>query len=398
LKREKGANDLSPWERLFLFVAAIPFIYYSIALYSSWRFFRIARLRRAPSDHFTPPVSNLKPVRGLDPETYQNFASYCRQDYPEYEVLFCTGGPADPAVPVIRKLMADFPACRIRLIFSDGHTAVNDKVAKLRRLVEEAKYEIVVINDADVRVEPGYLRSVVAPLENPNIGAVTCMYLSTRETNLIERLQTIGMLSDFYPGLLVAWQLDGVKFALGQTIVTTRARIRNFGGYESLENRPADDLLVGRLVAEQGCEVVLLPYAVNTVPDFGSLQGFWDKRTRWMIVMRHMRPWGHVGLIFTFGLAWSLAAIAVRPTLMVAAGYLGAYAVFRCATTYLVGVRGLKQPGLWKKMPLIPLWDATASAIWLASFFRRSVRWRGVQYHIRDGKLILAPSSARRTL
>lgn len=388
---------MTPWESVFLFVAAIPFIYYSIALYSSWRFFRVADLRRALNDRFAPPVSNLKPVRGLDPETYQNFASYCRQDYPEYEVIFCTGGPDDPAVPVIRKLMEDFPACRIRLIFSDGHTAANDKVAKLRRLVEEAKYEILVINDADVRVEPGYLRSVVAPLENPNIGAVTCMYVSTQETNLIERLQTIGMISDFYPGLLVAWQLDGVKFALGQTIVTTRSRIRNFGGYEILENRPADDLLVGRLVAEQGCEVVLLPYAVNTVPDFESLHGFWDKRTRWMTVMRCMRPWGHVGLIFTFGLPWSLAAIAVRPEVAVAVAYLGAYAAFRCAMTYLVGVRGLKQTGLWKRMLLIPLWDATAFAIWLASFFRRSVRWRGVQYHIRDGKLILAHSSARRT-
>ena len=388
---------MSPLERVFLFVAAIPFIYYSIALYSSGRFFRMPGLRRTHNDRFTPPVSNLKPVRGSDPEMYENFASYCRQDYPEYEVIFCTGGPDDAAVPVIQKLMVDFPACRIRLLFSDGHTAVNDKVAKLRRLIEEASYEIVVINDADVRVEPGYLRSVVAPLENPKTGAVTCMYVSTREMNLVERLQTIGMLSDFYPGLLVAWQLDGVKFALGQTIVTTRSRIRNFGGYESLENRPADDLLVGRLIAEQGCEVVLLPYAVNAVPDFESLRGFWDKRTRWMTVMRHMRPWGHVGLIFTFGLVWSLAAIAAHPTIMVAAAYLGVYAMFRCAMTYVVGVRGLKQSGLWKKMLLIPLWDATAFAIWLASFFRRSVRWRGVQYRIRDGKLILATSSARRT-
>jgi ceramide glucosyltransferase len=382
---------------LFLFLAAIPCIYYSIALFSCWRFFHVSARREQHDRRFTPALSILKPVRGLDPDTYENFASHCRQDYPEYELIFCTGGPDDPSVPVIEKLKADFPDRSIRLIFSDGHTAINDKVAKLRRLMEEAKYEVLVMNDADVRVTPDYLRSVVAPLENENVGAVTCVYVSTQETNLADHLQTVGMISDFYPGIFVAWQLDGVKFALGPTIVTTRTRIRNFGGFESLESRPADDLLVGRLVAEQGYEVVLLPYAVGMVEDFNSLRALWNKRVRWMTVMRHMRPWGHLGLIFTFGLPWSLAAIAVDPTAAVAAAFLGTYAAFRLAITWLVGAHGLKQR-VWKNMPLVPVWDAIGFAVWIASFFRRSVLWRGVQYHIRDGKLVLAPSSARRPL
>ncbi len=121
-------------------------------------------------------------------------------------------------------------------------------------------------------------------------------------------------LSDFYPGILVAWQLDGVKFALGPTIATTRSRLRAFGGYEAIENRPADDLLVGRLIAEQGCEVVLLPYAISTVPDYQSLKELFYKRLRWITVMRHMRPWGHIGLIFTLGLPWALLAVALLPT------------------------------------------------------------------------------------
>lgn len=385
---------MNPSVRIVLFLAAIPFIYYSIALFSCWRFFRTAARRPQHNRRFAPALSILKPVRGLDPETYENFASHCRQDYPEYELIFCTGSPDDPAVPVIQQLMADFPERSIRLIFSDGHNAVNDKVAKLRRLMEEARYEVLVMNDADVRVEPNYLRTVVAPLENENVGAVTCLYVSTAESNLAEHLQTVGMVSDFYPGIFVAWQLDGVKFALGPTVVTTRTRIRNFGGFESLENRPADDLLVGRLVAEQGYEVVLLSYAIQAVPDFDSLRALWNKRVRWMTVMRHMRPWGHLGLIFTFGLPWALVAIALAPTAAVIAAYLGIYATFRFAITYIVGVRGLKQPGTWKDMALIPVWDAVGFAVWFASFFRRSVLWRGVQYHIRDGKLVLAPSSA----
>jgi ceramide glucosyltransferase len=197
------------------------------------------------------------------------------------------------------------------------------------------------------------------------------------------------MISDFYPGILVARQLDGIKFALGQTIVTTRTRLEGFGGYEAIENKPADDLLVGRLIAEQGYEVELLPYAVETVPDYDSLRDLFVKRLRWMTVMRHMRPWGHLGLVFTQGLPWSIAVAATQSP-AVGLAYLGTYAGFRLLTTWLIGVWGLKQAGLWKKMPLIVVWDATAFVIWLLTFGRRSIRWRNVDYRIRDGMLVPA--------
>jgi hypothetical protein len=246
---------------LFLILAATPFIYYLLVLYSSWRFFWRSEGQLSANSDFTPPVSNLKPVRGLDPEAYENFASYCRQDYPDYELIFCVSDENDGSVPVLEKLMRDFPERRIRVLYGSGRNAINDKVAKLVRMVNEAQNEVIVINDSDVRVEPNYFRTVVAPLRNPNVGGVTCLYVSTHDKTVTQHLQSIGMISDFYPGILVARQLDGIKFALGQTIVTTRARIASFGGYEAIENRPADDLLVGRLIAEQGCEVELLPYA-----------------------------------------------------------------------------------------------------------------------------------------
>jgi len=291
-------------------------------------------------------------------------------------------------VPVVQKLMRDFPQTRIRLIFCAYHGAVNDKVAKLRRLVEAAEHDVLVINDADVRVKPDYLRTVVAPLQDPKVGAVTCMYTSTGESSFAEELQAIGMICDFYPGILVAWQLDGVKFAFGQTMVTTKARIAGFGGYRTLENLPADDLLLGRRIDEQGYTVVLLPYTVETVADFQSTSGLLDKRLRWMTVMRNMRPWGHLGLVFTHGFAWSVLAFVVHPTLFVAAAYLGGYAFFRVAITLLVGAFGVKQPRLLRKLPLIPIWDGTAFLVWVASFGRSTIRWRGVDYKLTGGRLI----------
>jgi ceramide glucosyltransferase len=371
---------------VILAIAVVPFIYYLIVVYSSWRFFHepLPPLSATP---FTPPVSNLKPVRGLDPDAYENFASFCRQDYAEFELLFCVC-PGDPAVPVLEKLARDFPQRQIRIIFQDISSGTNDKVNKLDRLVREAKHEIVVISDSDVRANADYLRMVVAPLADPRVGAVTCFYLPIEEKGFTESLQNIGMLSDFYAGVLVAKQLDGVKFALGTTIATRRKLIEGFGGYKAIENRPGDDLLVGRLIAEQGYEVRLPREPILTVPDYGSFRDLLLKRLRWFVVMRHMRPWGHLGLLLTQGLPWSLAAVAAHPTARTAVGYLGAYALLRCAITWIIGISGLKHTGVWARMQLILVWDAVAFVLWLASFTKNSIRWRNKDYYIRDGVLV----------
>jgi ceramide glucosyltransferase len=383
----------STLEFVVLFTAAIPCVFYFLAIYSSSRYFWQARNQAGKNLDFTPPLSNLKPVRGLDPDAYENFASFCRQDYPEYEILFCVTDQTDPSVPVIQKLMWDFPERKIRLLYSAGHTAINDKVAKLRVMEREAQYEYLVINDSDVRVDSQYLRRVVEPLRDPKVGGVTCFYVSAREGSFVENLQTIGMISDFYAGVLVAWQLDGVHFALGPTMVSTKQTVRAFGGFQVLENRPADDLLFGRLISEQGVEMKLLPYAVETVPDYQGVGELLVKRARWMTVMRAMRPWGHFGLLFTWGLAWSTVAVLVHPTIFVAAAYWGSYAVFRATMTWLIGIHGLKQTRLWTKMPLIPLWDAIAFMIWLVSFTRTSIRWRNVDYELRNGQFVATTST-----
>jgi ceramide glucosyltransferase len=373
-------------KEVFLAIAAIPFIYYLISIYSSWRYFQ--QPASAPDASFTPPVSILKPFRGLDPDAYENLASFCRLDYPEFEIVFCVDPDDEAILSVLAKLTADFPHCRIRVLHGSGRVAANDKVAKLARLVGEAAHEVLVISDSDVRVRPDYLRHVIAPLRDPKVGAATCLYVPIEITTLTDHLQSIGMMSDFYAGILVDWQLEGMKFALGPTIATTRTRLNGFGGYPELENRPADDLLVGRLIDEQGYRVVLLRYAIDTVCDYASISELLHKRMRWIVVMRHMRPWGHLGLLLTQGLPWSLAAVAIHPTAAVAVGYLGGYMGLRMAMTWMIGIHGLRQSILWKQMPLLPVWDAVAFAIWLISFSRNSIRWRGADYYIRDGRLV----------
>ncbi len=378
---------------LFPVLAIGPFVYYLLAIYGSRSFFsqRLNSSRTAPD--FTPPVSNLKPIKGVDPDAYENFASLCRQDYPEYELLFCVDPDNTATVAVLRDLQRNFPERSIRILFGSGRVAANDKAAKLARLVSEAKHEVLVINDSDVRARPDYLRTVVSPLQNPNIGAVTLPYVPLAEHTFADELQSVGMFSDFYPGVFVARILDGVKFALGPTIATTRSQLTRFGGYAAIENRPGDDLLIGRLIAESGSRVEFLPYAVETVADFSSIRELIHKRLRWIVVMRHMRPWGHFGLVFTQGLPWSILAAIFAPDWTVAAAFLLLYVILRIALTWQIGHYGFKQKSMARKILLVPAWDALAFIIWLISFTRRSVRWRGANYYIRQGQLIPVTSA-----
>jgi len=377
-------NDLTPFELLVLVIALSPLVYYLLAIFASQRFFS-RRLR--PNTDFTPPISILKPVRGLDEDAYENFASFCRQDYPDYELLFCVGSIDDPNVPVIQKLARDFPQVSIRLLLGSDPNATNDKVSKLSRLASEARFSYLVFSDSDIRVEPDYLRTVVSPLRDSKVGAVTCLYLQTDQKSFANSLQTIGQVSDFYASLTVARLLDGVKFALGSTIVTNKKVLAEAGLFAAIENKPADDMLVGRLIAEKGYRVELLPYAVRAVADFESMRGFLAKRMRWAVVQKNMRPWGHTGLLLTLGLLWSLIAVAVDPTLTVAAVYLGSYLVLRVFMTGLIALWGLRQPSIVKRFWLIPIWDALAIIILFASFARNRVRWRDGEYYIQNGTL-----------
>lgn len=377
-----------------LILAIGPFVYYLLAIYSSWSFFAKGRDPSGQTAEFTPPISNLKPIKGVDPDAYENFASLCRQDYPDYELIFCVDSDNAEMLSVLDRLKHDFPERTIRVLLGSGRIAANDKAAKLARLVSEASHEVIVINDSDVRARPDYLKTVVRPLADREIGAVTLLYVPIAEHTLADEIQSVGMFSDFYAGIFVARLLDGIKFALGPTIATTRSHLMRFGGYESIENRPGDDLLIGRLIAEQGYRVELLPYAVDTVADFASLKELVHKRLRWIVVMRHMRPWGHFGLAFTQGLPWSLAAALLAPSAAIGIAYLSVYLLLRILLTWLIGGYGLKQKSVTRKLLLIPVWDAMAFLIWAISFTRRSVRWRGSDYYIKEGLLVPVTTAA----
>ncbi len=369
-----------------LLLAAAPLAYYVAATVAAWRFFR--RERKYKLRSYTPPVSLLKPVRGVDFASYENYASFCRQDYPDYEIVFAVNDAGDAAVPLIQQLMAEFPGRQIRVLVGAENLGANRKVNKLARLSREAQYETLVLTDGDVRVGPNYLREVVAPFVEESTGAVTCFYRGIAEKNLGAELEAIGATSDFFAGVLMADLTEGVNFALGASIATTKRWLSKIGGFESIAGMLADDYELGVRIAEAGGRVLLSREAVWTMYPAQTARSYWDHQVRWARTVRLCRPLSYFGLIFTLGLPWVLLAELVAPTNWIAGAYLLAYLVLRHVMAWTVGVWGVGDDVLRHKLWLVPLRDALYSVVWLASFASNRITWGGQEFTVREGHMV----------
>jgi ceramide glucosyltransferase len=372
-----------------LLLALASFAYYVVAIVAALRFFR-RRDAAALSTDFTPPISILKPIYGLDRETYLNYASLCAQDYPDYEILFCVSDELDPAIPVIAKLASDFPQRRINLLIGSETLGVSDKVNKLCRMVREAQHEILAVSDSDVRVEPEYLRAIAAPFRDPAVGAVTCLYRGLTDGSLAANLEAIGNSTDFTAGVLVAWLFAPVNFMLGATMATTKTRLAEIGGFESLVDHFSDDYELGNRIGARGHRVELSAFPVSIVYPQQTLADAFRHQLRWNVSIRFSRPAGHLGLIFTQALPLTLLAAIFAPSAAWAISLLVGYLLLRGISAWVVGVYGMRDAGVRRHMELLPLRDAFAFIVWVASFFPQRIHWRGREFYVRDKRLVPA--------
>jgi len=373
---------------VILLLALGPLSFYVLTLWAAIAYFRRRRAEPFARSEHTPPASILKPVRGLDREAFENFASFCRLDYPEYEILFCVNNAEDPAVPVIEKLQDDFPHCRIRLLIGAPEVGASGKVNKLCRLVREASHDLLVISDSDVRVERNYLREVAAPFTDPRVGGVTVFFRSLIERGAGATLDAAGSAVEFAASALLSERLEGIHFALGATMATTKERLAAIGGFEALADNYVDDYELGRRIANQGYRIELACTPVGLVyPNEGILQ-FLRHQLRWKIGLRNVRPWGHAALAMTYGLPWTIAAALAARSASIAAAYVLAYFALRIAVYWTVGVWGLRDPVVRRTWWLAPVRDTADFAVWVASFFSNRISWRGRQFRVDNGLLI----------
>jgi ceramide glucosyltransferase len=367
--------------------------YYCYAMYAAIEFF--AHPTSVKAD-FHPPVSILKPICGLDSDAYENLASFCRQDYPEYQIVFGVQDPRDPSVEVVKQIIHDFPTIDIQLIISDRVIGTNLKVSNLANAVAEAKHEILLLADSDIQVQPDYLQQVVQPLCDAAVGVVTCMYRSQAQ-GWVSAFEAIGISTEFLPSVLVARKLEGMAFAMGATIVIRKSVLEAIGGFSAVASYLGDDFKLGNLPAQAGYQVVLSDYVVDHVLATESVSAFIHHQTRWTRGNRSARPLGYAGLIFTHGTATSLIFLLATGGSFLSWSVLSVTWSLRLLMAWVVGVKQLKDPAAKKLLWSVPLRDLVSFALWCYSFIGNTIEWRGRRLRLmRGGKLVtLAPKPTK---
>ncbi len=360
--------------------------YYLLSIVAGFRFF--SRPRASQHDELLP-VSIMIPLHGADFKAYQNYAELCRQDYPEYQIVFGVRDSRDSSVPIVKKLISDFPDRDIALVISDKTIGQNLKVSNLENMLARVKHEQIVIVDSDVRVGRDHLRKVLAPLSDPRVGLVTCLYRAAETPDFAAKLEAVGITAEFAAGVLMAWMLEGVKFALGSTMATTRTRLEAIGGFHAVADYLADDFMLGNLIERAGYEVRLSHHVVETAMQPAGFKGMMRHQIRWARSTRISRPIGYLGLILTYGTALALLNLAVDRASTSSLMLLASTLVIRLTMGWMIGVHWLGDRILKRYFWLVPVRDLLSFLIWCLSWVGKRVEWRGRLFEVaRDGKMI----------
>ncbi len=336
---------------------------------------------------FLPPISILKSVCGADAKVYDDLASFCRQDYPLVQLLLGFQDARDPVIPVIRRLMLDFPEMDIRMVLCGRKMGINPKISNLIQVEGQAKHPFLLICDSDIRVGRDYLRRVIWPLRRREVGAVTCMCHALSK-GMIGTLEALWESTEFCPHVLAASRLEGIRFGLGSTIVVKREALERIGGLSSIADYLADDYFLGNRIVQAGYRVVLSDVVVEhglSIRSFGELV---LRQIRWNRGIRVCRPWGYRGLLLTYGIPAGLLFLVLSGGTLVGWTVFGVTASARLAMAYVVGARFLNDRSARRFLWAVPLLDLMSFALWAFSLVGNTVYWRGRTFKLtREGKL-----------
>ncbi len=338
--------------------------------------------RRGRRSKLTPPgpVSVLKPVRGVDPAFREAIHSHAILEG-DYEFVCGLSDPHDPAIEVLR----EFPS--VRIILCDTRKP-NGKVGVLMDLVAQTRHPIIIINDADIRVEPDYLRRVTAPLADPTIGLVTCLYRPIGDT-FPARFEGLGIATDFAPSTLVA-RLGGVdEFALGSTLAFRRADLERIGGFDPIGDYIADDYQLGHRIHALGLKCELSDVVVETHLG-GGWRHVWQHQVRWARTIRGAKFGGYLGLPVTNATLWA-TLMAIAGHWQLAAALLAA----RLAMALISGWLVIRDPDVLRLWWLVPVRDLFGFAVWVTGLFGDTVIWRGNWLRLDgEGRIVMEPDPA----
>jgi ceramide glucosyltransferase len=367
--------------------SAVSVMYCILCIWAGIRFASQRRRTHGPASGL-PPVSILKPLKGTDPEIYASLRSHCVLNYPQYEILFGVTHWDDPAIPVVERLIAEFPDRAIRLVRCDKELGANGKVRSLVQLAAVATHDFFLVNDSDIRVEPGYLQQVVTELQAPEIGLVTCLYRGVAADTLASGLESMSISTDFMAGVLAARQIEsGLRFGLGSTLAFRRRELQAIGGFEAIVDYLADDYELGSRIAARSLKVKLSESVVETYLPAYNMAGFFSHQLRWARTIRASRAGGYAGLLFTFTLPWAVLTFILARGASWAWGLLLAALAARAAVALVTSQLVLCDRGFLRWFWLLPFRDFLAVVIWLGGLVGRKIVWRGEAFDLKNGKL-----------
>ena len=370
---------------LLLILCLSAVLFYCYGIYAAIAFLRHPH---ATDPEFHPAITILKPICGLESDAYSNLASFCQQDYPEYQIIFAVRHRLDPSIEVVEKIIQQFANVDIHLVVSDRVIGANLKVSNLANAVAVAKHEILLIADSDIHVGKDYLQTVIQPLKDESVGVVTCLYRSSAQ-GWVTTLEAIKTATDFHAGVLVSNQLEGIKFAFGSTIVIRKAVLEAIGGFKAVADYLADDFQLGYLPSQAGYKVVLSDYVVTHNLATSTLADAIGRQIRWARCIRVSRPWGYLALIFTYGTITSLLLLIATGGAKLAWSGLVITWFMRLVMGWVVGVKILHDPIAKRFLWIIPFSDLINFAIWCCGFVGKTIEWRGQRLLLtKGGKLI----------
>ncbi|MBT1076958.1 bacteriohopanetetrol glucosamine biosynthesis glycosyltransferase HpnI [Geobacter grbiciae] len=351
--------------------------------------------RRRPAPGHTPPISILKPVKGMDAGSFDNFASFCRQEYPApVQIIFACADAADPVIPVIGRLMAEFPAIDMDLVVDATLYGPNHKVSNLINAFPRAKHELLIVCDSDIRVSPDYLREVAAPFADQQVGLVTSLYRSPGVAGAATAVEAMGFTVEMIPNVMVAMKLEGLSFALGASMAVRREALESIGGFPALADYLADDYQLGNKVHKAGWRLELSDCFVESVMHREDLATVLSRQLRWSRTMRVSRPGGYLGSGITQ--SFPMACLALALSGLSGAGWGAVLLLYLVrAAVAMAFSRCYVKDGIFPRwLWLLPLRDFLAFATWALSFAGNRVRWRGNLFRLLPGgKIVELPKT-----
>jgi ceramide glucosyltransferase len=356
---------------LFVILITGSLVFYLACAFFTHRFFT-AKIEIAQTDQ--PPVSIMIPACGVDPGAWENWSSFCHQNYPEYEVLFGVTDPQDPAIPVLEKLVATFP--NYTRLFTDlKPKGVNYKDSNLSYLLAEAKYEYIIFADSDIRVNPDYIHTVINPLADPKVGMVTCAFIGYNPQSLGAAMASFSRCFDFIPSLLISQVLDGgLKCAIGSTIATRKNTLADYGGLQF--NRIGSDYNIGKRAALAGYKVELSRYVLEADTGKEAIADLFRRELRWARTIRFNRGFQYYTMIFCYGTVFCFPLLIISGFANWTIGLTMITLIIRYLQVFGSIIR-LKAPQLTKWLWALLLRDFLTFFIWLVGCFGTKVYWRG---------------------